>query len=76
MHDLITFSLCWLAAGSLVWCFLERTGVVRSTFLERAEKADSVRAVRIQIVLATLAVIVGWPAFIAVWVNGMRRVRR
>jgi hypothetical protein len=78
MHDLVTVSLCWLAAGSLVWCFLERTGVIRSTFLERVEsgRSSSVRNAQIAIVLASLTVIVAWPAFIAVWVNGMRRARR
>jgi hypothetical protein len=69
-HDLITASLVYLSIGSAIWVVLDGLGIIENTFIERA--APSGRAM----VLATLMMIVGWPWFVAAWINGMRRARR
>jgi hypothetical protein len=70
---LVTIVLWHLMIGSLVWLFLDWTGVVKSSYRERLVRGEP-SGWRV-LTLATTFVIVGWPVFVAFWLKGMWRAR-
>jgi hypothetical protein len=65
--DLITPALVYLSIGGVLWLVLGGLGIVDNTFAARSQMT----AVRIRMVLATLAMIAGWPAFVFRYLKGM-----
>lgn len=68
--DLVTCCLIHLSVGSLIWLVLDGLGIIENTFAARNQVSS--RAM----LLATLMMIVAWPAFVYAWVKGMRRPAR
>lgn len=67
--DLVTPALVYLSIGSVLWLVLDGLGIIDNTFAARARKSK--RAM----VLATLMMIAGWPAFVVSWLRGMWGLR-
>lgn len=74
LHALVTLLLWWLLVGAVIWMVLDGLGIVRESVEVRRAAGRS--ATTAGVVLATLLVIIAWPAFVFVWAKGMRRPAR
>lgn len=74
LHALITALLWYAFVGSVIWMFLDGLGIISSNVLAR--RASGKPATMGTLVRATLLVIFAWPAFVWLWIKGMRRVSR
>jgi hypothetical protein len=65
----VTFVLVWLFIGALLWMLLDAKGVITDSVRVRVLRGERVSATGL--ILASLYVIVAWPAFVWGWVKGM-----
>ena len=81
-HGFATFCLIYLCAGSLMWVFLDRFGIVESTLDQRLKRGLG-PPTGSAIAIATTMMILAWPVFAAGFLagmvvgirNGLRRLR-
>lgn len=73
-HDLVKAGFVYLAAGSVMWMFMDHLGIVENSFEARLAAGKPV-SMRIA-VLATVLMILAWPkfawAFVKPFVTGWR----
>lgn len=69
---LVTCILTYLLIGSLIWVFLDWTGIVKHSYQARIARGEPTNWRGLT--LATAFVIVGWPVFVWMWINGARSV--
>lgn len=77
-HDLVTVSLVWIAAGSVVWMVLEGFGLIGAQLADW--RARGRRLSPIAFGMAVVLVILAWPVFVAAFARAIiadiRRTRR
>jgi len=66
---MITALLIYLSIGSLIWVFMDMSGIIDTSVARRNAHLGA------SLVLATLAMILLWPWFVASWALGMWRTR-
>jgi hypothetical protein len=69
-HDLVTAALIYLSIGAVLWMVLDALGIIQTGLFARA--SAGIPSSGGAIVLATLMMIVLWPAFVWWWIKGMR----
>jgi len=66
---MITLCEVYLSIGSLIWVFMDMSGIIDTTLAKRNAHLGA------SLVLATVLMILLWPWFLASWALGMWRTR-